>query len=126
MSAGIAALKQLTAPGLYERINENAERLVTGLRKAIAETHVAAQVNSSYSLGTMFFTGQPVCDYTGAKRSDTKRYAHFFREMLDRNIFLAPSQFEAAFVSAAHTTEDIDRTIAAAAEVLQLVAGDNQ
>jgi glutamate-1-semialdehyde 2,1-aminomutase len=126
MSAGIAALKQLTAPGLYERINENTERLVTGLRKAIAETRVAAQVNSSYSLGTMFFTGQPVRDYTGAKRSDTKRYAHFFREMLDRNIFLAPSQFEAAFVSAAHTTEDIDRTIAAAAEVLQLVVGDNQ
>jgi glutamate-1-semialdehyde 2,1-aminomutase len=126
MSAGIAALKQLTAPGLYERINENTERLVTGLRKAIAETRVAAQVNSSYSLGTMFFTGQPVRDYTGAKRSDTKRYAHFFREMLERNIFLAPSQFEAAFVSAAHITEDIDRTIAAAGEVLQLVANDNQ
>jgi len=125
MSAGNAALKQLTAPGLYDRINKNAERLVAGLRKVIAETHVAAQVNSSYSLGTIFFTDQPVSDYTGAKRSDTKRYARFFREMLDRDIFLAPSQFEAAFVSAAHTTEDIDRTIAAAGEVLQLVAGNN-
>src|ERR1700675_869122 len=114
MSAGVATLKQLTAPGLYERINQNAERLVAGLRKAIAETKVAAQVNSSHSLGTIFFTDQPVSDYTGAKRSDTKRYARFFREMLDRDIFLAPSQFEAAFVSAAHTTEDIDRTIAAA------------
>src|SRR6202045_2182607 len=118
MSAGIAALKQLTAPGLYERINKNAERLVAGLRKAIAETRVPAQVNSSHSLGTIFFTDQPVSDYTGAKRSDTKRYARFFREMLDRDIFLAPSQFEAAFVSAAHTTEDIDRTIAAAKDVL--------
>jgi glutamate-1-semialdehyde 2,1-aminomutase len=125
MSAGIAALKQLTAPGLYEGINGNAERLVAGLRKAIAETNVPAKVNSSHSLGTIFFTDQPVNDYTGAKRSDTKRYARFFREMLDRDIFLAPSQFEAAFVSAAHTTEDIDRTIAAAGEVLQLVAGDN-
>src|SRR6266852_5947704 len=114
MSAGIATLKQLTVPGLYERINQNAERLVTGLRKAITEAQVAAQVNSSHSLGTIFFTGQPVRDYAGAKRSDTNRYARFFREMLDRGIFLAPSQFEAAFVSAAHTTEDIDRTIAAA------------
>ena len=123
MSAGVAALKQLTAPGLYERINKNAERLVAGLRKAIAETNVAAQVNSAYSLATIFFTDQPVRDYTGAKRSDTKRYARFFREMLDRGIFLAPSQFEAAFVSAAHTAEDIDRTIAAAGEVLREIAG---
>jgi glutamate-1-semialdehyde 2,1-aminomutase len=125
MSAGIATLKQLSAPGLYEGINRNAERLVTGLRKAIAEAGVPAQVNASHSLGTIFFTGQPVHDYAGAKRSDTSRYARFFREMLDRGIFLAPSQFEAAFVSAAHTTEDIDRTIAAAGEALQLLAGDN-
>src|SRR3984893_2084878 len=123
MSAGIAALKQLTAPGLYDRISANAERLVAGLRKAIAETGMAAQVNPSHSFGQIFFTDQPVHDYTGAKRSDTKRYAHFFREMLDRGIFLAPSQFEAAFVSAAHTTEDIDRTIAAVGEVLREIAG---
>jgi glutamate-1-semialdehyde 2,1-aminomutase len=122
MSAGIATLKQLTAPGLYERINHNAERLVAGLRKAIAETRVRAQVNASYSLGTIFFTDEPVHDYTGAKRSDTRRYARFFREMLDRDIFFAPSQFEAAFVSAAHTTEDIDRTVVAALESLKAVA----
>jgi glutamate-1-semialdehyde 2,1-aminomutase len=122
MSAGIAALKQLNAPGLYERINQNAERLVTGLRKALTETDITAQVNASHSLGTIFFTDQPVRDYAGAKRADTKRYARFFREMLDRGIFLAPSQFEAAFVSAAHTTEDIDRTIAAAQEVLKSIS----
>jgi glutamate-1-semialdehyde 2,1-aminomutase len=125
MSAGIAALKQLTAPGLYERINQNAERLVTGLRKASADTHIAAQVNASHSLGTIFFTEQPVRDYAGAKRSDTKRYARFFREMLDRGIFLAPSQFEAAFVSAAHTAEDIDRTIEAALDSLKLIGADS-
>jgi glutamate-1-semialdehyde 2,1-aminomutase len=125
MSAGIAALKQLTASGLYERINRNAERLVTGLRKAIADTHVAAQMNASHSLGTIFFTDQPVRDYGGAKRSDTKRYARFFREMLDRGIFLAPSQFEAAFVSAAHTAEDIDRTIAAALDSLKLIGAES-
>src|SRR6266852_4533324 len=122
MRAGIAALKQLTAPGLYERINQNAERLVTGLRKAIAEAQVAAQVNSSHSLATIFFTDQPVRDYSGAKRSDTKRYARFFREMLDRGILLAPSQFEAAFVSAAHTAEEIDRTIAAAVDSMKAIA----
>jgi glutamate-1-semialdehyde 2,1-aminomutase len=124
MAAGIAALKQLTARGLYERIHQNAERLVGGLRKAIAEAHVAAQVNSSHSLGTVFFTGEPVRDYAGAKRSDTQRYAQFFREMLDRGIFLAPSQFEAAFVSAAHTPEDIDRTVAAVGEVLGAMDGE--
>jgi glutamate-1-semialdehyde 2,1-aminomutase len=125
MSAGIAALGQLKTPGLYERINRNAERLVSGLRKAIAESGVAAQVNSHHSLGTIFFTDQPVRDYAGAKRSDTKRYARFFREMLDRGIFLAPSQFEAAFVSAAHTMEDIDRTVAAALEVLKLIGAES-
>jgi glutamate-1-semialdehyde 2,1-aminomutase len=92
------------------------------LRKAIAETGVPAQVNSSHSLGTIFFTDQPVRDYAGAKHSDSKRYARFFREMLDRGIFLAPSQFEAAFVSAAHTAEDIDRTVAAARDVLGVMA----
>jgi len=124
MSAGVAALKQLSTPGLYHRINQNAERLVSGLRKAIPETRGTAQVNASYSLGTIFFTDEPVRDYAGAKRSDTKRYARFFREMLDRGIFLAPSQFEAAFVSAAHTAEDIDRTISAAFDSLQLVAAE--
>jgi glutamate-1-semialdehyde 2,1-aminomutase len=125
MSAGIAALKQLTAPGLYERVNRNAERLVTGLRKAIADTHIAAQVNASHSLATIFFTDQPVRDYAGAKRSNTKLYARFFREMLDSGIFLAPSQFEAAFVSAAHTAEDIDRTVEAALDSLKLIAADS-
>ena len=119
MSAGIAALNQLTAPGLYQRMHQSAERLVAGLRKAVAETNVPAQVNASHSLATIFFSDQPVRDYNGAKRSDTKRYARFFREMLDRGIFLAPSQFEAAFISAAHSTEDIDRTIAAAHEVMK-------
>jgi glutamate-1-semialdehyde 2,1-aminomutase len=74
--------------------------------------------------GTIFFTDQPVSDYTGAKRSDTKRYARFFREMLDRGIFLAPSQFEAAFVSAAHAAEDIDRTISAALDCLKIISVD--
>jgi glutamate-1-semialdehyde 2,1-aminomutase len=124
MRAGIAALKQLGAPGLYEGIALHSERLVAGLRGALAEAKLPAQINASGSLSTLFFTGESVRDYSGAKRSDTKRYARYFREMLDRDIFLAPSQFEAAFVSASHTAEDIDRTIAAARESLQLMAAD--
>jgi glutamate-1-semialdehyde 2,1-aminomutase len=66
-----------------------------------------------------------VKNYADAKRADTKRYAQFFREMLDRGIFLAPSQFEATFVSVAHTPADIDRTVAAALESLQVIASDS-
>jgi glutamate-1-semialdehyde 2,1-aminomutase len=122
MAAGIATLKQLTAPGLYDRINQNANRLVTGLGKAVADSRVSAQINATGSLSTIFFAPDPVKNYADAKRSDTKRYARFFREMLDRDIFLAPSQFEAAFVSAAHTAEDIAKTIAAAADSLHALA----
>ncbi|GAC1616079.1 MAG: glutamate-1-semialdehyde 2,1-aminomutase [Candidatus Acidiferrum sp.] len=124
MRAGIATLQHLVTPGLYEGIQSNAAKLVNGLRAILAETGIAAQVNSIGSLSTLFFSPQPVRDYAGAKHSDTKRYARFFREMLDRGILLAPSQFEAAFVSAAHTTQDIDRTLAAAREVLQIISRD--
>jgi glutamate-1-semialdehyde 2,1-aminomutase len=68
---------------------------------------------------TWFFTDQPVTDYESAKRSDTARFGRFFRAMLERGIYLAPSQFEAAFVSAAHTEEDISETITAAGEAFR-------
>src|SRR6266478_243792 len=125
MSAGIAALKQLTRPGLYEQMSELAERLVSGLRAELVEAGIPAQINAIGSLATVFFASEPVRNYTDAKRADTKRYARFFREMLDRGIFLAPSQFEVAFVSAAHTSQDIDRTLAAAHESLQAISSDS-
>ncbi len=124
MRAGIATLKQLMRPGLYESINELARRLVSGLKQALVETGIAGQVNATGSLATLFFTADLVRNYGDAKRSDTRRYARFFREMLDRGIFLAPSQFEAAFVSAAHTSEDVTRTIAAARDSLKAIAGE--
>ena len=123
MRAGIAALKQLTRPGLYEQMTELAQRLVSGLRTEFA-SGIPAQINAMGSLATVFFTPRPVRNYADAKRSDTKRYAQFFREMLARGIFLAPSQFEAAFLSAAHTSADIDRTLAAAREALQAMAAE--
>ena len=125
MRAGIAALKQLTNLGLYEGIAQLAGQLVAGFRAELANAGIPAQVNTIGSLSTVFFTPEPVRNYADAKRSNTKRYGKFFREMLDRGVFLAPSQFEAAFVSAAHTSSDIERTIAAARESFQAIASDS-
>ncbi len=122
MRAGIATLKELSKPGIYEGIDVLAKKLVAGLQKAVKDAGISAQVNSIGSLSTIFFAPQPVNNYTDAKRSDTKRYARFFRDMLQRGIFLAPSQFEAAFVSASHTSADIERTISAAGDVLRGIA----
>jgi len=125
MRAGIAALKQLTKPELYEHMTQLAQRLVIGLRAELADVRIPAQINAVGPLATVFFTPEPVKNYADAKRSDTKRYARLFREMLDRGIFLAPSQFEAAFLSVAHATEDIDRTLSAARESLQAISSDS-
>ena len=122
MSAGIATLNELAKPGVYEAINALAKKLVHGLRNALASAGIPSQMNSIGSLSTIFFTPDPVTNYSGAKRSDTKLYARYFREMLNRGIFLAPSQFEAAFISASHTSADIDRTILTAQEVLKFIA----
>lgn len=124
MSAGIATLKELRKPGIYEAIDGLAKKLVSGLKQAIADAGVAAQVNAIGSLSTIFFAPQAVSNYHDAKRSDARAYARFFRQMLNRGIFLAPSQFEAAFVSAAHTGGDIDRTILAASDGLKMLSAE--
>jgi glutamate-1-semialdehyde 2,1-aminomutase len=122
MSAGIATLKQLASPDFYAPIERRANRLVKGFREAANSANVPVQINASGSLATLFFASQPVRNYQDAKRSHTKLYGEFFRQMLDRGIFLAPSQFEAAFVSAAHTDVDIERTLAAALESFQAIS----
>lgn len=122
MRAGIATLNELKKPGVYDALRERAGKLVDGLRSAIATAKIPARINAIGSLSTIFFTSDGVTNYTGAKRADTKLYARYFREMLNRNIFLAPSQFEAAFVSLAHTDADIERTLNAAQEVLKSLA----
>ena len=122
MRAGIATLKELSRPGLYEGIEELAGRLTSGLEDALRSAGIIAQMNKIGSLSTIFFAPEQVTNYAEAKRSDTKMYAHFFREMLQRGIFLAPSQFEAAFVSAAHTPADIERTITAARDAFKTIA----
>ena len=126
MCAGIVTLEELSRPGLYEKLHHFSEELVTGVRQAARETSISAQINGYGSLATIFFSDRPVRNYGDAKRSDTKLYARFFREMLDRGIFLAPSQFEAAFLSLAHTAEDVRRTISAARESLAAIASGKE
>jgi len=126
MRAGIVTLEELSRPGLYEKLHQLSEQLVTGVQQATRETSIPAQINAYGSLATIFFTDRPVRNFGDAKRSDAKLYARFFREMLDRGIFLAPSQFEAAFLSLAHTAEDVRRTVSAARESLAAIASGKE
>jgi len=118
MRAGLATLPKLEAPGFYDAMNRRTQRLAEGFRSALKEAGVTGQVNVAGSLLTLFFCEQPVRNYNDAKKSDTKKFAKFFQAMLERGVFLPPSQYEALFVSAAHTDSDIDRTISAARESL--------
>jgi glutamate-1-semialdehyde 2,1-aminomutase len=121
MRAGLATLPKLKAPDFYEQLSRKSGRLGEGLREALEETGITGQVSVAGSLMTLFFAPGAVLDYADAKKSDTARFAAFFNEMLDRGIFLPPSQFEALFVSAAHTEADIERTIEAARESLKAI-----
>ena len=123
MSAGIASLDLLAAPGFYESLEARAKRLGDGIAAALQETAAPATAVRVGSLLTLFFSRGAISEYAGAKKCDTRRFAEFFRGMLDRGIFIAPSQYEALFVSAAHTDADIDRTLAAFREALSAVAG---
>ncbi|MGD0840526.1 MAG: glutamate-1-semialdehyde 2,1-aminomutase [Candidatus Acidiferrales bacterium] len=116
--AGLVTLEKLSAPGFYEALDRKAAKLADGLMRAIAEAGVAAQVVRAASLLTIFFADGAMRNYADVKRCDTARFAAFFRAMLERGILLPPSQFEALFVSAAHSDEDIARTAAAAKEAL--------
>ena len=118
MRAGIATLDLLAAPGFYESLGARAKRLEDGFAAALRETSAPATLARVGSLLTLFFSRDAVHDYAAAKKCDTRRFAAFFRAMLDRGVFLAPSQFEALFVSAAHSDADIDRTIAMCRESL--------
>ena len=120
MSAGIASLDLLAARGFYDALESRSTRLGHGIAAAVRDAGVPANAVRVGSLLTLFFSREPVTDYAAAKKCDTKRFATFFRAMLDRGVFLAPSQFEALFVSSAHTDADVDRTIAAVRESLSM------
>jgi glutamate-1-semialdehyde 2,1-aminomutase len=114
VAAGIATLEALAVPGTYERLEATAASLAQGLLDAAGSLPV--QCNRVASMWTLFFGDRPVTDYATALQCSTRRYAAFFHAMLRRGIYLPPSQFESAFVSTAHSDEQIEQTIAAARE----------
>ena len=117
MAAGLAQLKLLrSTPDFYTRLNAAGDRFFAALGAALTENGVAHCLRHVGSLGCVFFTEGPVENYADAQRSDTARFTRWFRHMLSRGIYLAPSQFEAIFLSAAHSDADLEKTLAAAKE----------
>ena len=122
MAAGIATLKELAKPGVYETIEAKAKKLAEGVQAAAEKAGVTVSINHSASLLTVFFTGEKVDSYAAAMTSDTAKFKVFFQSMLNQGVYLPPSQFECWFVSLAHTDEDIEKTIAAAEKAFAEVA----
>jgi len=114
VAAGIKTLELLRRPGFYERLSAVSEELTAGLASEAARAGVVLTLNRVGSMFTAFFSPGPVTDYASARKSDTAAFGRFFRTLLDRGVYFPPSQFEAAFVSAAHTAEDLALTLEAA------------
>ncbi len=122
MAAGIAALKVLKEGSVYTQLEAKTKKLVEGMKKEAEKLGIPARAHRIGSLFCVFFQEGQVWDFDGAARSDLKMFIRYFQAMLERGIYLAPSQFESGFVSAAHTEEDIEKTIEAAAQSLKQVA----
>ena len=114
MAAGLATLAQLRQPGVYDTLENRSRRLAEGLAEVAQRNNVPVSFNRVGSMLGMFFTDRAVTDFDTAKMSDLKRFGRYYRNMLDAGIYLAPSQFEACFVSLAHDDAAIDQTIEAA------------
>ncbi|HYH84445.1 MAG TPA: glutamate-1-semialdehyde 2,1-aminomutase [Pyrinomonadaceae bacterium] len=114
MTAGLVTLRRLRDHSVYERLEQSAARLCEGMAEAAREAGVPVVTNRVGSMFTTFFTDAPVSDWPSAAKSDRARYGKFFHAMLEGGVYLAPSQFEAAFLGVAHTDELLDRTIEAA------------
>src|SRR6266545_2760594 len=122
MVAGITTLRAIGQPGVYERLAQVTRALCDGLTAAAQEADIPLQAGAACSMWGFFFADQPIHDYAAARsHADTARYARFFHAMLDRGVYLAPSQFEAAFVSLAHDDAIVARTIDAAADALKAI-----
>jgi glutamate-1-semialdehyde 2,1-aminomutase len=122
VSAGIAMLRLLKESNPYETLERRAAMLEQGFAEAASEAGVDSTINRVGSMMTAFFTGEAVTDWPSAKKSNTEQYAKFFRAMLEEGVYLAPSQFECAFVSLAHSEEVIEKTIEASRRALRVVA----
>jgi glutamate-1-semialdehyde 2,1-aminomutase len=122
VAGGLACLKALGRPGTYEKLESIARTLTDGLLAEARAAGVPVTLNRVGSMWTLFFTAEPVFDYASAKRADTKRFGRFFHAMLDRGVYLPPSQFEAAFVSLAMGERELEHTLAAARHAFRALA----
>jgi len=122
VAGGLACLKALGRPGSYEQLENIARTLTDGLLAAAKAAAVPVTLNRVGSMWTLFFTPEPVFDYPSAKRADVKRFGRFFHAMLDRGVYLPPSQFEAAFVSLAMGEREVEHTLAAARHAFRALA----
>ncbi len=125
MAAGLATLTLLQQPGVYDRLSSIATRLAEGFALAAKKYGLDANVVAKGAMFGTFFAKDPIIDYTSAQTADTALYARYFHAMLERGVYLAPSQLEAGFVSLAHTDEDVDRTVEAMVEAME-VASQNR
>ncbi len=119
MAAGIATLKELAKPGVWDGIAEAAAQVAQGIGDAARNAGVPITQNRVGTMFSTFFCEGPVTDFQSASRSDTERFGRFFKGMLENGVYLAPSQFEAGFTSSAHGKEEIAKTVAAAETVLE-------
>ena len=119
VSAGIATLTELQKPGVFKKLEEMAERLTEGLTKAFQAAEIPSSINRVGSMFTWFFNDGPVTTLEDAEGSDTEMYGRYFHAMQENGVYIAPSQFEAGFVSTAHTEADIDATVTKASEALR-------
>lgn len=119
MAAGIATLKALGQPGVWEALQNSSQKLAAGIGAAAQEAGIPLWQNRVGTMFASFFTSEPVKDWPSAKSSDTQMFGKFFQGMLERGVYLAPSQFEAGFMSGAHGQEEIEATIHAAAETFR-------
>ncbi len=119
MTAGYETLRRLQEPGVYDALEAKAQALETGILENLKALGLKYQTNRMGSIMTLFFTEVPVTSFDAANACDQDLFARYFREMLNRGVYLAPSQFEAAFVSLAHSDADIDKTIKANYEALK-------
>ena len=122
MAAGVAVIEKLSRPNTYELLEARGKRLAEGLKAAADAAGIPAFGTQVGSMTCLYFTEGPVKDWDSASKADTDFYARYFRAMLDRGFWLAPSQFEACFASLATTEADIDAFVAAAGEVLSELA----